>query len=948
MNEPRIKKSVSTERMVIFFTIFRLLVLNSIILHKDCKNSSNLKNPQNNLRRYILSIFIVVVPFVGFAQEIDTIKQKADSISNNSIAIDSIQSLPDTLIATSTDSKKNTLSDSVKVKKKGDIATTVNYNATDSLNFNLKTQDIIMYKKAHVDYGDIKLDADKIKVNYNTKILDASGIADSTGKMQGKPIFDDKGQIYQTEMISYNFDTKKAIIKGVVTQQGEAFMHSNWTKKNEKDELFSDHALYTTCNLEHPHFGISAKKIKVIPNDKILAGPFNLEINEIPTPFIFPFGLFPMPNNKTSGILFPTYGEENRRGFFLRDGGYYWAISDYIDMALRGEIYSKGSYGLSLASTYKKRYSYGGNINLRFNQQRVGTSEADSAVSKDFWLQWSHRPESKGTGRFSASVNGGTSTFNNNNPTQDYQQQMATKFNSNISYSNVINGTPFNYAISARHDQDVNTNEINLLLPEVALNMNRQYPFKKIDVKGLDWLQKVSYSYNFTSTNRITNNIGKINPESRTDSIAEFNFETLPFLLERANNGGKHRIPVSTSFNLLKYFTISPNFNFDEVWYLKHLNHQYSDSLNRVVIDTVNQFSRAPSYNAGVGLTTRLYGTIYPKNGPVKAVRHVMTPSINFNWRPDFGDEKYGIYKEVQTDSLGNTRIFSKYEGFVYGSPGIGKSGSIGISLSNTIEMKIKKKGDTSDIPTKVKIFDNLSFSTSYNIMSDSFRLAPISISARTNLFNRKLDINISTTIDPYVMVLDSMRTNEKGKQSVFQRRIDQYAWEGGKGIGRLTSANVSLSTNLNPVGKKSDDKNKNSLGDQARQSGATEDQVEAIINNPDLYIDFNVPWNLRVVYNIRWSRQGFEEPNINQTLNFNGDINFTENWKVGFTSGYDIEQKVFTQTSFSIFRNLHCWQINANWVPFGRFQSFSVDIGVKASILQDLKLNRRRSWYDN
>ncbi|MBK6264727.1 LPS-assembly protein LptD [Marivirga sp. S37H4] len=898
------------------------------------------------MRRYILILFIFFIPFLSVSQEVDTVSQKNDNASpvttNDTIRteVDSVQLLSDSAQANVVDTTKTT--------RKGDIQTTVNYKAKDSVNFNLKTQDIIMYNTAHVDYGDIELDADKIKVNYESKILDAQGLADTLGTVRGKPIFTDKGQVYQTEEITYNFDTKKAIIKGVITQQGEAFMHSEWIKKNEKDELFGEHALYTTCNLEHPHFGISANKIKMIPNDKILIGPFNLEISEIPTPLLLPFGLFPMPNTKTSGILFPTYGEENRRGFFLRDGGYYWAMSEYVDMALRGEIYSKGSYGLSLASNYKKRYSYNGNLNIRFNQQRIGETEADSAIARDFWVQWSHRPESKGTGRFSASVNGGTSSFNSNNPTADYQQQVNANFTSNISYSNVIQGTPFNYAVSARHNQNVITNEIDILLPEVALNMNRQYPFKQLNVKGLNWVQKLNYSYNFTSTNRITNNIGRVGPEATEDSIAPFNMETLPYLLERANNGGRHKIPVSTSFNLLKFITASPNFSYEDIWYLKELNHRYSDSLKTVVIDTINQFSRAGSYSAGIGFTTRLYGTIYPSKGAVKAVRHIMTPSVNLSWRPDFGEEQYGIYKEVQTDSLGNTRIFSKYEGFVYGSPGRGKSGTISLSLANTIEMKVKKKNDTSDTPQKVKIFDNLSFSTSYNVIADSFRLAPININARTNLFNGKLDVNLQTTINPYLVILDSVTTEAKGAMEYHQRRVDTYAWEAGQGIGKLTNAVLSLSTNLNPKGKKSDDANRNSLEGRAREAGATEDQVQAIANNPDMYVDFSVPWNLRVRYNIRWSRIGFEEPTITQTANFSGDVNFTEKWKVGFTSGYDFEKNDFTQTSFNIFRDLHCWQINANWTPFGRFQSFSVDIGVKASILQDLKLNRRRSWFDN
>jgi hypothetical protein len=378
------------------------------------------------------------------------------------------------------------------------------------------------------------------------------------------------------------------------------------------------------------------------------------------------------------------------------------------------------------------------------------------------------------------------------------------------------------------------------------------------------------------------------------------------------------------------------------------LNHRYDPELNEVVIDTLRQFSRANAYNAGIGFNTRLYGMVYPKAGPVTAIRHVMTPSVNFSWRPDFSEEKYGIYKEVQTDSLGNTRLYSKYDGFVYGSPGSGKSANIGFSLSNTIEMKVKKKTDTADVVEKVKIFDNLSLSSGYNLLADSFKLADITLNARTNLFNGKLDVNFTSTLNPYLIKLDSIVTRDNGTKRYYQREVDQYAWEAGEGLGRLTRFNISLSTNLNPKGKKSDDEKKNELEDRARSAGASEDQVQQLLNNPDMYVDFEVPWNLRVRYNINWSRVGFEEPEIKQTTQFSGDVNFTENWKIGFTSGYDIEKKEFTQTSFTIFRNLHCWQINANWVPFGRFQSFSVDIGVKASILQDLKLNRRRSWFDN
>lgn len=932
-------KRDNTLTIAIFFTIFRLFCLNAITLRKVVKNSTNRKNPPYNLRRSVVTLFIIFLPFIALSQELDSASTKSDSLAID-IKSGSVLSLSDSTVSATNDSTK---------VPKGDIETTVNYAAKDSINLNLKTQDVNIYGEGNVDYGDIKLEAAEIKVNYKTNILDANGVPDSLGKLQGKPIFTDAEQVYQTEEITYNFKTRKAIIKGVVTQQGEAFMHGERIKKNEKDELFVKGAKYTTCNLEEPHFHISSDQIKLIPNDKLLAGPFNLKVNDVPTPFVFPFGLFPMPNNKVSGILFPTYGEENRRGFFLRDGGYYWAISEYVDMALRGEIYSKGSYGFSVATNYKKRYSYSGTLNFRFNSQKVGQSETDSLRSRDFWLQWSHRPESRGTGRFSASVNLGSSSYNQNNPTNDYNQQVNTNFNSSVSYSNVIAGTPFNYAISGRHSQNVRTNEIDVLLPEFALNMNRVYPFKNIQGDNMDWLSKVSFSYNFTATNRLSNSLPDIEGEDGTDSIADFNFETMPALLDRAQNGGKHTIPLSTSFTVLKNFTVSPNFNYDEYWYLRELTHRYDPELKEVVIDTVSQFSRANSYSAGVGVSTRLYGTVYTKgNGPVKAIRHVMTPSMSFSWRPDFSEERYGIYREVQTDSLGNTRLFSKYQGFVYGSPGSGKSGTISLSLTNNLEMKVKSKNDTSDAPKKVKIFENLSLGTSYNIIADSFKLSPISINARTKLFNNKLDINLQTTLDPYVMVLDSVAENSRGVMQYYQHRIDRYTWQEGLGLGRLTSANLSLSTNLNPAGKKSDDENRNDIEGRAREAGASEQEINEIVNNPEAYVDFEIPWNLRIRYNIRWSRQGFEEPTITQTSNFSGDVNLTEKWKIGFTSGFDFEKDEFTQTSFTIFRDLHCWQINANWTPFGRFQSFSVDLRVKASILQDLKLNRRRSWWDN
>lgn len=802
----------------------------------------------------------------------------------------------------------------------------------------MKTHMLKMYNKGNITYGDIDLKADRVAMDWERNLLSAQGAPDTTGKIQGKPIFKEGDQTYVTDDILYNFKSKKALIKGVVTQQGEAYMHGKNIMKTETNDLLVDEAKYTTCDLAHPHYYISAHRIKVIPNDKVLSGPFDFVLKDVPTPFFFPFGIFPSPRKKASGVLFPTYGEERRRGFFLKDGGYYWAINDYIDVAVRGEIYSKGSMGFSVASNYKKRYAYNGNFSFRFNRQKIGESETDSLVQKDFWIRWTHSPQSKGTGRFSASVNAGSSSFNQNNPTNDYNQLVNTTFNSSVSYSNVIAGTPFNYAISARHNQNVRTGEINFQLPEFALNMNRIYPLKKLGSGSGKWYQKLNIGYNFNASNQVTNKLS-------TDSIAPLNFETLPTLLKKANNGGVHRATASTSFNVLKFLTISPSFNYTDYWYLREIHHSYSDSLKTVVRDTVRGFSRAGEYSTGISANTRIYGTYYFKgNGPIKAVRHMMTPSISLNYKPDFSDPKYGYYETVQSDSLGNTQMYSKYEGFLFGSPNAGQSASIGFSLNNQLSMKIKTKKDTTDTPRKVNILDNLSFSTSYNILADSFKLAPISFNARTRVFNNKVDISINGTLNPYVMVLDSTTTNAKGVKTFYQHTVDEFTWANGKGIGRITAANLSLSTNLNPKGRNRDQDLKNKAADNPNIDA---EELANIQNNPESYVDFSIPWNLRISYNLRYSKDGYKKADITQTTQFSGDVNLSEKWKIGFRSGFDFEKKQFTQTSFDIYRDLHCWQINASWVPFGRYQSFSVDLRAKASILQDLKLSRRRSWWD-
>ncbi|MFA0963309.1 putative LPS assembly protein LptD [Roseivirga sp. BDSF3-8] len=847
---------------------------------------------------------------------------------------------PDSVVITQSDVVDigNVSQDTATSQPEGDIRTTIKYSAKDSTNMDLLGQKVYLYGDAKITYGTIELQADQIVIDYLTNSVTAEGREDSTGTMVGLPIFKEGEEVFEARQMKYNFKTRKAFISGVAKEQDEGYLFGESVKKDEEDNLYIQGGKFCPCDDPDASTYIRSKRIKLIPNDKVVTGPFIMYIGDVPTPLLFPFGMFPMPDKRASGIVVPTYGEERRRGFFLRNGGYYFAISDYVDLALTGEIYSKGSQGLNVRSTYRKRYKYNGNLNLQYNKQRVGQNEEDSVIQKDFWIRWSHQPQSRGTSRFSASVNAGTSSFNNNNPTRDLSQNIRQTFNSSVQYSKSFVGTPFNMSVSARHDQNIATGEVNLQLPELAVNMNRLYPFKGV-AGDISWLEKLNIAYTMNATNRITNELpGLTNAEGR-DSIAPFNFATLPELLENARNGFRHTIPVSTSLQLFKYFTVNPNFNYEEIWYLRQLDYSdYTAERGTIVIDTLNQFSRAYSFSTGASLNTRVYGTFYLKNKRLQAVRHIMIPSLSYSYRPDFSDPRYGFYQEVVVDSMGTTDLLSRYNGFVYGTPGRGVSNSLSFSVSNNIEGKLLAKNDTTGKPTKITLIDNLGMSASYNFAAEQFKLSTINLTARTRIFNNKLDINLTGTLDPYVYRLDSAYINRSGDRVVQQTRLDRYSWNYGRGFGQFSRVNLALGTSLNP---------------KARENEQELDDIER--ENPNMptsalraeYVDFSIPWNLRLQYSLSYAKIGFQESDIISSVTFNGSLNITDKWKMTFNSGYDFKRKEFTLTNLAINRDLNCWQMRFNWTPFGRFQSYSLTVNIKSSILQDLKLNRNRSFWD-
>ncbi|MCU0352751.1 MAG: hypothetical protein MUD08_03280 [Cytophagales bacterium] len=881
-----------------------------------------------------------------------------------------------------------------------EIETSVVYSAQDSIVLDVNGKIARLYGKASIKYGEIALDAEQIEINWDTGIMDAQGVKDSTGKVVGSPVFTEGGQKYETERIRYNITTKKASISGVVTQQGEGFVQGTKVFKDPYDNLYIRGAIYTTCNLKEPHFHIAARKIKVVGNKQVVSGPFNFYLNNIPLPLGLPFGFFPYSSEKRkSGVIVPTYGEEpQNRGFFLRQGGYYWAVNDNMDLSFLGEVYSRGGWGLNVRSAYSKKYAYNGSVDVRFNRQLAG-DEGFRSRTDAFWISWSHAPFSRGTGRFSASVNAGSTNYNARfafagaGVQNDIARRISPTFNSNISYSNTVRGLPINYSLTLRHDMNTATGIMNLSLPEFNVSVNRLYPFKGKGGGSRYFWQTLNLAYQLDGFNRLTNSPQAFStivpglglpilnvPENLVGDTLDFNFANAGAIWQRGERGFRHSVPITMTMKLLKYLNLNYSFQYQETWSPQRLtffNEQGQlvspttrfNPGDRVRVDTSRGFYRTYNYSGGASLTTNIYGTFFVRRGRVEAIRHRLVPSVGLNFQPSFARDAFGFYqtafvRDSATGGLRNIPV-ARFASSTGGLPSTARSGSISLSLNNTLEAKIRAKSDTAKNKfEKVNILDNFSIATNYNLAADSFNLAPINLAARTRLL-KKIDLNFTGTIDPYRTIqVQAVGANSQllldptTRQPVLvQRRVNEFAWQrdsryiageqrvqrvSGVGIGQLTNLNFSLSTSLNPKAEKKTadkvDKDK-SLDEKAKQ------QIKA---NPNLYVDFEIPWNANVAYNFNYIRNGFTPARVVQTLTFNGEVKITEKWRFGVTSGYDFERRnIVNTTQINIFRDLHCWQMTANWSPFGVFQFYSVDIQVKAAMLRDLKVGRRRSFYD-
>ncbi|MFA6945020.1 MAG: putative LPS assembly protein LptD [Pedobacter sp.] len=788
---------------------------------------------------------------------------------------------------------------------------------------------VFLYGKAHVKYEDFELEADYIRLDQKNNSLFAKGRTNPQNKKYiGKPLVKQGNEPpLSTDSLFFNYKTKKGKSFGVFTDVEGGFLQAQQFKKNQYDEGFFKRGIYSTCNLPHPHFGIHITK-GIATDKQIITGPAYLVIEDVPLPLGVPFGFFPKPNKRSGGLLFPTFGEDTR-GFFMRDLGYYLGLNDYWDLSTRGTLYSKGSYELGTAARYRKNYKFDGGLNFRFASTKNGVEGTPSykKPNKDFNLTWSHSqsPLANPGTTFSASVNAGTGSYFQNtgaagtyNPTEIARNTLS----SSISYGKVFANGLFNFSSSLSHSQDIEQQTVFLDLPRFSLNMTTLNPFDSKDRAGEQkWYQKLSVGYSMQGSNSINT---KEYDLFKKESLRDF------------RNGIQHDIPINLSMNILKYFQFNSGMQYSEKWYLQTIRKRLVPVASGFapVTDTIQAFSRVYDYTLNSGLSTKLYGKFNFKKGNLMALRHVMTPSFNFNYRPDFGSDRYGYFRNVQGDTSKISTRYSIYDNAVFGSPSAGKMAGIGFSFDNNVEAKVRSTADSTKNSVNIPILQSLTFSGNYNFAAENFKLSTIGFSGRTAFFKEKIGINFYGTLDPYKLDKDG-------------NRIDQFTIKSGK-LARLTNFGLSTDFSLNSNAAKNRNDNLNQI-DKSKQNLSSQQQQElnAISRDPNAFVDFKIPWNVSAAYSFNYSKNGLTS-SISNTLNFFGDFNVTPKWKVQYTSGYDFQANKLSLTQFSIYRDLHCWDLSFRWSPIGTYKFYSVDLRVKASILQDLKLSKRRDSYNN
>jgi len=890
--------------------------------------------------------FLLTLPFNGFSQSKNTSLKNQES----NIKSDSLTFKNDTTLLKS------------KIKP-NQIDADVVYSAQDSVVF-LGNGTVFLHGKSDIKYREIGLKADFVRIKMDSSLVYAKGKTDSIGTKIDEPVFTESKTDYNTKEITYNLRTKKAYIRQAVTKQGEGYIISDKTKKTSDDILCIENGKYTTCdNHEHPDFYLDITRGKVRPGKYIVAGPAYLVIEDVPLPIALPFGFFPFTDKYSSGILMPTFQDEMTRGFGLSNGGYYFAINDYVDLELRGDIYTKGTWAVNATSKYIKRYKYSGSLSLSYREDVIGEKDLPNySKSNNMSIRWTHSQDQKANPffNFNASVDYSTSGYNRSNINSYYNPNLNSENTkgSSVSFTQRFPDSPFNISGNMLINQRTKDSTISLTLPDINISMSRIFPFKRKNAVGKErWYEKISMSYSGILSNTINTKESKLLTSSFTRDW---------------KNGIKHNIPVSANFDLFKYINVSPSFNYNERWYLQSINRSFDKSSKQVKTDTVSGFNRVFDFNLGISASTKLYGMYTPVRSifgdKVLVIRHVMSPSIGFTYQPDFGAPSWGYYGTytTQVPSPSNPAIlkdqiiqYSHYENSLYGTPGAGKSGNINFSLSNNIEMKVRNDKDTTGTKKTniISLIDNFSVNGSYNMAVDSMQWSVFSTSIRIKL-GKNYTLSLNGSFDPYMYALSS------DKKSLI--RINKLRWaNGGFPMFQGTGTSYSYTFN-NETFKKKTKTNKDKNGNTDSKLGSKNDQnsnnslqntnqnnnTKTNEKNIDGYQKVSIPWSVSINYSINYGSTNVVDTlrkeykmGLTHNLSLNGNISLTNNWKISSNTTYDFKSNQFTYTNVNVTRNLHCWTMTASFVPFGPFKSYNFRIGVNASMLQDLKYEKQSGY---
>lgn len=821
------------------------------------------------------------------------------------------------------------------VKSKSALDARVKYYARDSMPYYANEKTIYMYGNAKVTYEDMELTAEFMRIQLDKNLVIAQGVKDSNGNWVGKPFFKQGNTDYRADIIKYNYKTKRGYLSELRTKEGEGYIHGSDVVKNEENTMGVQKAKYTTCELEHPHYYIGATRIKVIPEKKVVTGPANLIIEDVNTPLVLPFGIFSIKRGQSSGIIVPQYGSSFGRGYFLRDGGYYFGLGEKADWRVTGDFFTNTSWALRNGFNYANRYRFRGNLLFNYADNKFGNEEDPTYTrSKDFQFTWAHNsdPKARPNTSFGANVNivsvnrEGNSYLSNNsyNPNNITTNQLTSSISFNKSFKN----GRYNFSTNARMSQNTQSRDVSVSFPDFTFTVASFAPLKPKRKPTADkWYENITTQYTVVFRNDV-NTKDSILFKGRSGS------EWRNFLDTASRYGMKHDIPIQTSFKVFKFYTLGAGVNVSEVWYMQTIEKQVDPLTNQVITKRVNGFDRALTYSPSVNLNTRWYGMKQFEKGKIRAIRHVVSPTLGYSYTPDFSEGQYGYYRTIR-DTAGKEINYSRFEQGIFGGPGSGRFGNINFSIDNNIELKMMQGKDTARKETKVQIFESIRAAGSYNTFADSLNLSVINLSARTRLF-KNVQLNMQANLDPYK---NEEIVTANGFKSI--TRVNKFYLNETNSLGVITNADIGLSANFSPETFKPKNTNKK----------AYEGELRYMNDHPEDYYDFNVPWSLSLNYTVRYNRYNnlndSKLSNYIQTLNFSGDVNLTKNWKVGYSSGYDIQNKELTFTSIDFIRQLHCWEFKLNWIPVGFRQSFLFTINVKSSLLQDLRMTRRRDWFD-